>query len=502
MYNLLRMKKTSLIVFLLIFTNLSFGQEIENSLNGIDQEIETLLKSYNAVGLAVSVVKNNKIIYSKGFGYRDLENKLPVNENTVFPIASCSKAFTASLLGLLDYENTISLKAKPSLYLPKIIFYNSEMDHLISIEDLLSHKSGLGNLDGTLVLFPEKSSVKVMQKLKHIKPEGNVKGSWIYSNMGYTIAGVIIENVTKMTWQENLSKKIFIPLQMSNTFTDLERMKQTNNYSFGYGLYNGKIKKVLYENYYNYKPAGGIRSTSKDLSNWMITWLNKGNFNGKTILPEKYIQKATTIHNTRPDENEDEVFLFGDGLGWRMESHTGKYKVYHGGNTSGFSNLIVTYPFEKLGITVLTNQNKSILPYIIADIIKNRLLGLQKTDLKDYPIKVTDIYLPSKINQQLNPKKKPSHNLSSFAGTYKNKGYGTVEITFKNGNLLIRYPTYEFFLEHLYYNVFVMKPTKEISQVMNPEFAINFKTSNSGKISAFTINLQSMPVEFTKQIVD
>ncbi|MGJ8685686.1 MAG: serine hydrolase [Nonlabens sp.] len=494
------MKKTILILFLFLITKPAFGQEIENRLNGIDQEIETLLNSYKAVGLSVSVVKNNEIIYSKGFGYRDLEKKLPVNENTVFPIASCSKAFTASLIGILDFENKISLKDKPSLHIPKIEFYNSDMDNLITIEDLLSHRSGLGDLNGTLVLFPEKSSLEVIPKLKYIKPEGNVKDSWIYSNMGYTVAGSIIEEVTDKSWQENLAEKIFIPLRMVNTYTDLESMKETNNFSFGYGLSNGKTKKVLYENYYNYKPAGGVRSTSKDLANWMMTWLNKGKFNGENILPKKFVQNATTIHNIRPNENEENAFLFGDGLGWRMESSSGKYKVYHGGNTSGFSTLILTYPFEKLGITVLTNQTNSILPYIIADVIKNRMLGLQKTDLKDYPVSVIDIYMPSEINKDVNPEKKPSHSLSSFIGFYSNKGYGTIEIAIKNGNLLASYPRHEFFLEHLYYNVFVMKPKREISQVMNPEFAINFKTNNSGEISSFIINLQSNPVEFTKEM--
>ena len=140
-------------------------------------------------------------------------------------------------------------------------------------------------------------------------------------------------------------------------------------------------------------------------------------------MPKDFVRNATTIHNIRPNKNEESVFLFGDGFGWRMESQDGNYKVYHGGNTSGFSSLVLTYPFEKLGITVLTNQTNSILPYIIGDIIKNKMLDLPKTDLKDYPVIVNDIYVQSEIKQELNSEKKPTHNLSSFIGTYKNKGY-------------------------------------------------------------------------------
>jgi CubicO group peptidase (beta-lactamase class C family) len=488
-------------IFLFSF-NFSIGQTKDNRLEGLEQDIETLMKSYNALGLSVSVVKNNQVVYSKGFGYRDLENKLSVNENTVFPIASCSKAFTASLLGILDYEEKISLKDKPSLHIPKLEFYNSEMDNIITIEDLLSHKSGLGEINGTLVLFPEQSKLEVIRKLKYIKTEGKPKDSWIYSNMGYTLAGTIVEQVTGESWEDNLKKKVFRPLEMSNSYTDLEDMKKTDNFSYGYGLTNDKVKKVLYEEYQNYKPAGGIRSSAKDMANWMIAWLNEGKLDKKQVLPKDFVTNATTMHNIRPNKNDESVFLYGDGFGWRMESQSGDYKVYHGGNTSGFSTLVLTYPFKKLGITVLTNQTNSTLPYIIGDIIKNRLLELPRVDIANYPVRVEDIYIPTKINKELNLEKKPTHNLSSFIGNYENKGYGTIEVELKDGNLYAIYPTYKFFLEHLHHNIFVMKPLKDVSDLFNPEFAINFKTNNSGEISSFMIKLQSNPVEFTKQMVE
>ncbi|WP_420322226.1 serine hydrolase [Flagellimonas sp.] len=495
-----RPRKYILVSILLIGLNFSIGQTKDQRLDDLEQDIEALMKSYNAVGLSVSVVEKDEIIFSRGFGYRDLGKKLPVNENTSFPIASCSKAFTASLLGILSSQRKISLKDRPTLHIPKLQFYNSEMDSSINIEDLLSHKSGLGNLNGTLVLFPEKANLNVIEKLKHIKPEGATKDSWIYSNMGYTLAGIIVEQVTNRSWEENITESILSPLQMTSSFVDLESMKMNNNYSYGYGLSNGDVKKVLFENYHNYKAAGGIRSSARDMGNWMITWLNNGKFNGNQILPGEFVKNATAIHNIRPGMNEPGAFLFGDGFGWRMESNNGNYKVYHGGNTSGFSSLVLTYPFKKLGITVLTNQTNSILPYIIADIIKNRMLNLNRTEINDYPIRVDDVYTIGQINNGLNPENKPTHALSDFEGRYTHKGYGSIVIEHKDGRLFAIFPIYKFFLEHLYHDVFVMKPTTEISQVMNPEFAMNFKTDNNGEIESFTMNLQSEPVEFIKQL--
>ena len=495
------MKKSTLILFiLLITTNLTFGQENEDRLNGIDQEIETLLKSYQAVGLSVAVVKNDKVIYSRGFGYRNLEEKLPTTENTVFPIGSATKAFTASLLGILESKGKISLKEKPSFYIPKLQYYNDKMEDLITIEDLLSHKSGLGNLDGSLILFPENDRLKTLERLKYLKPNGAINDSWIYSNMGYTIAGTVVEQVTNESWDKNVKSKIFSPLNMHNSFTNLQEMKGTNNFSFGYGILNEKTEKVLYEEYYSYSPAGAIKSTSNDMANWILSWLNNGRFNERQVLPENFVKNATNIHNIRPQDGADSnVYLFGDGFGWRVGSFKGHYKVHHGGNTSGFSSQVVMYPNESLGIAVLTNQQNSILPYVIADVITNRLLDLPKTELDKYPVVVNEINKIDKEVKGINKDKKPTHKLSEFCGKYSNKGYGTFEIIQENNSLFVLFPTFKFRLEHLYYDIFEMKQVNEIPQVMNPEFTLNFSTDNNGNISATKINLQSEPVEFIKQ---
>lgn len=494
------MKKSTLILFLFLITKLTFGQENEKRLNGIDQEIETLLESYKAVGLSVAIVENDKVIYSKGFGYRNLKEKLLTTENTVFPIGSATKAFTSSLLGILESKDKISLKEKPSFYISKLQFYNDKMNDLIKIEDLLSHKSGLGSLDGSLILFPENDKLKTIERLKYLKPNGEINDSWIYSNMGYTIAGTIIEQVTNESWRKNLKANIFSPLNMGNSFTDLKEMENTNNFSFGYGMSEGKIEKVLYEDYYSYSPAGAIKSTSHDMANWVLTWLNNGQFEKKQVIPENYVKNATNIHNIRPQDGADSnVYLFGDGFGWRVESFKGHYKVHHGGNTSGFSSQVVMYPNDKLGIVVLTNQHNSILPYIIADVITNRMLDLPKTELNQYPVVVNDINKIDKEIKELNKDKFSIHKLSEFCGKYSNKGYGTFEIIQENNSLFIVFPTFKFRLEHLYYDIFVMKQLNDIPQVMNPEFALNFLTDNNGNISATKIKLQSEPVEFIKQ---
>ena len=241
------MTKLKIIVLLLLLNNLTFGQKNDLRLKDLDNEIENVIKAYNAVGLSVAIVVNNKTIYSKGFGYRDFENKLPVTPNTVFPVGSITKSFTASLLGMLESQNKLSLKDKPSFYIPKLQFYNEKMDNLISIEDLLSHKSGIGSVDGTYILFPADTRENLMPRLKYLKPNGAVKDSWIYSNLGYIIAGTIIEKVTNESWEQNIQEKIVIPLKMNNTSTSITEMMKANDYAFGYGINNHHSQKVLFE---------------------------------------------------------------------------------------------------------------------------------------------------------------------------------------------------------------------------------------------------------------
>lgn len=497
------MTKLKLFIFLFLTTNVTFGQKIDTRLSGLDTEIENLLKAYNAVGLSVAVVENNKMVYAKGFGFRDLENKLPVTTNTIFPIGSITKSFTASLLGILENQNQLSLKDKPSLYIPKLQFYNDKMDNLISIEDLLSHKSGIGSADGTYILFPADKRENLMQRLKYLKPNGAIKDSWIYSNLSYIIAGTIVEKITNESWEKNIQDKIFKPLNMNSSSTSITEMKKANDYSLGYGLSNKQTQKVLFAELNNDKPGGAINSTTNDMVNWMTTWLNNGTFQTKEILPKNYIQEATSIkaidNGLPPEISDPNVYTFGYGYGWKVNSNKGHYKVHHGGNVSGFSSQLVMYPTDNLGIVVLTNQHNSILPYIVADIVTNRMLKLQRTEWNKYPVTVSEINLVSQEIKGINTEKNPTHNLTDYCGNYSNLGFGTFEIVNENNNLFAIFPDYKFKLEHQYFDIFVLKATKEIPQIMNPEFYLNFSLDNEGNISSVKVNLQDEPVEFMKQ---
>lgn len=239
------------------------------------------------------------------------------------------------------------------------------------------------------------------------------------------------------------------------------------------------------------------------MANWMTTWLDNGTFQTKEILSKNYIQEATSLkaidNGFPPETSNPNVYTFGYGYGWKVNSSNGHYKVHHGGNVSGFSSQLVMYPTDNLGIVVLTNQHNSILPYIVADIITNRMLKLQRTEWNKYPVKVSEIYTVNTDIKGINKEKMPTHSLTDFCGKYLNLGFGTFEIVNENNILYAVFPDFKFRLEHQFYDIFVLKPTKEIPQIMNPEFYLNFSLDNEGNISSVKINLQAEPVEFIKQ---
>ncbi|MBB4807212.1 CubicO group peptidase (beta-lactamase class C family) [Chryseobacterium defluvii] len=484
---------------ILIFTvAFAYGQNPDKHLKGLENEIQNIINAYKAVGVSVAIVSNDKMIYSKGFGYRDYEKKLPVTSATIFPIGSNTKSFTASLIGMLQDEDRLSVKAKPSAYIPDLQFYNDRMNEVISVEDLLDHRSGIGGADGSFVLFPAASRMELLKRLPFLKPGGEPKDSWIYSNFGYIILGTIAEQITRDHWDNLVTGKIFRPLNMVNSSTSLDSMIKRDNYSLPYGVYQNQIQKILYQKPDNDKPGAAVNSTAEDMANWIRMWLNKGTFNGVRLLSEDFTNNATSMkaimNGAAPSDPKQKNYLFGYGYGWNTKVYKGHYKVDHGGAVSGFSSNVVLFPLEKFGIVVLTNQQNTSLPYVIANMISDRMLGIDGGKPYTYEIERYDIVKPDNMIKPINNDKKPTHNLDAYCGKYNNPGYGTFEVKKEDGQLYAVFPDFRFRLEHQQYNTFLFKLTEDIPQQMNPDFELNFLIDSKGDISEVSMDIQKSTV--------
>lgn len=481
----------------LLLPSLLYAQGSQG-LKGVEEEIGNIMKAYKAVGASVAIVDKGQVIYTKGFGYRDYEQKLPVTGATVFPIGSNTKSFTAALIGMLQDEHKVSVQAKPSAYIPRLQFFNDRMNEVVTVEDLLDHRSGIGGADGSFVLFPAADRMALMNRLPFLKPGGAPENSWIYSNFGYIILGTIAEQVYGDTWDRLVAGRIFKPLQMAHSSTSLEALFQAKEYSLPYGVYQDKIEKILYQKPDNDKPGAAVNSTAEDMARWMVLWLNKGVFRQQKLLSEDFVKNATSmkaiIKGTPPDGPQQKSYLFGYGYGWNTSVYKGHYKVDHGGAVSGFSSNVVLFPVEQFGIVVLTNQQNSSLPYVIANMIANRMLGVDSGKAYAYEMERYDIVKPDKVIKPVNDDKKPTHPLEDFCGRYHNEGYGTFEVEKEGQQLYALFPGFRFRLEHRQYNTFRFRLTEDIPQQMDPDFELNFPVDNKGSITEVDMDIQKSTV--------
>src|SRR5579872_7297739 len=183
---------------------------------GLDTAFVRVLREFHAVGFAVAVVQKDSLIYARGFGYRDFEHKLPVTPQTLFPIGSCTKAFTASLLGQLEAQGKVSLDKPVREYLPELRFYNESMDNTITLRDMMCHRTGLPRYDYSWYFFPA-SRDSILRRIRYMEPTAGIREKWQYNNFMFMAQGMVAEKLTGQTWEQNIIEKIFHPLGMNES---------------------------------------------------------------------------------------------------------------------------------------------------------------------------------------------------------------------------------------------------------------------------------------------
>lgn len=497
------MKIRILSVLLLLVTVFAQAQT-DKRLKGVEKQLNSILETSKASGFAVAVVEGDKIIYAKGFGYSDYENKVPADANTLYAIGSSTKAFTSSLLGILREDDKLSFDDSPSKHIPELQFFNDEMNNNIIVKDLMRHTTGLPRHDAAWYFFPSHNKDSLMMRLKHHEPFTGVRQQWYYNNFGFLLQGVITERITGKTWEENIEEKFFKPLNMNRSRTMIKGMKESSNAAFGYGLDSDRnIKKRDYYDIAGMSPAGSINSSVNEMSNWLITWINNGKFNGEQIIPENYIREAMSSQavasSGRPSEELPGVHFANYGYGWFIHSYKGHYMVEHGGNIDGFSASVGFFPSDKIGIVVLTNQDGSAIPSLVRSTIADYMLDVEKTnwadkfkeDLEKSLKAQKEVMEDAELSSVKNTR--PSHAKLDYTGFYENEGYGKFEIVLENDSLITTLNNDKMFIHHVHYDTFEMVDYSE-GKIDSTEFGrslkVNFKTNETGDIESLTSSIE------------
>ena len=442
------MKKISLsLVILFAFSIPSFAQISEQD---VDNVVNRTLTAFNVPGIAVAIVKDGKVVLAKGYGVKSLKTNEKVDANSLFGIASNSKAFTSAALAMLVDEGKLKWDDKVITYLPNFKMYNDYVTNEFTIRDLLTHRSGLGLGAGDLMIWPDGSNFTaqdITQNLQYLKPVSAFRTQYDYDNLLYIVAGEVIHKVSGMGWCDFIESRILKPLEMKNSAASFVRLKDTSNVIAPHVPIDGKLKVIKrYENQL-FDSAAGIYSSVNDMSKWMIMQLNNGKYGpeNKQLFSEKEHTEMWSPQTiipavTKPPYN---THFSSYGLGWFLSDVKGYKQVTHTGGLEGIVTQVTLFPELNLGIVVLTNQQSGAAFNAITNTIKDSYLGIKSDDYvtvysnrvkahEESADKVTDEVWAAVAK---NKKDKIKIDFNNYIGTYKDNWLGEIVISEKKGKL-------------------------------------------------------------------
>ncbi len=459
---------------------------IQERLEKVDLLMNQALESLRIPGMAVGIVVDGKVVFLKGYGVRNFTDPSPVTENTLFAIGSCSKAFTTFALGQLVDEGLLAWDDPVIRYLPEFRLKDVHATHHLTIRDLVTHRSGLPRHD--MVWYnAEFPRYEILNRLPHLEPTYDLREKFQYNNVMYAVAGLVIEKVSGITWEEFVQERIFQPLGMDHSNFSVETSEQTNDFASPHTEKNEKIEAIPFRKISNMGPAGSINSSVKDMVNWIALQLSEGG---------QLIQKSTLkeMHQVHMPVHEP-MFedLFGYGLGWFTGLHDGRYIVAHGGGIDGFISEVTLYPKEKIGVVLLTNSDShGVFPTMAAYGIADLLLGkeddswLSKVQEKEKQAKEMLKQSESAVKDLSEPPF--SRPLDQYVGEFEHSGYGSVQVILKDGELIVSHNDICYLIDHAGHDYFNLSmESREDARKMEGSFVF----SRSGDIAELRISFES-----------
>ena len=424
----------------------------------VDSLVADAMSHFSVPGVAVGIVKDGKIIYSKGFGLRNINDKNSrVNEHTQFAIASNTKAFTAAALAILVDKGKLTWQTKVKTIIPEFTMYNSYVSDNFTIEDLLTHRSGLGLGAGDLMIFSEGDDFTIhdiLTNFQYFKPVSPFRTKFDYDNLLYIVAGEVIARVSGVSWDDFVKQNIILPLQLNDTYCSYNFIDNKQTVADPHIVKNG-ISHVTQPTLFDFTKINGaaasIYSSVYDLSEWMITQMNNGKYGDslkQMLFSEKSHQAMWTIHTVTKSRKSSRynTHFSGYGLGWFLKDIKGNMEVSHTGGLSGMLSKVVMIPDINLGVVVLTNSSNDGAGVFasVTQTIVDSYLGLDDHHLVE---KYAAYFNKKKSNadsvvnsiwKTIEKKSKTPVNASAYAGMYKDNWFGKVEVYQKDGEWWFR----------------------------------------------------------------
>lgn len=465
-------------------------RDVRKKLDKLRKYVNEIMKDSKVPGLAMGIVKDGEVIFAEGFGFRDLEQKLPVTTKTLFAIGSCTKAFTTMGIGMLVEEGQVDWDKPVRTYLPSFTLKDDYITANMTVRDLVTHRSGLPRHDALWYGSPF-TRREIFDRLRYLDFSAGFREKYQYNNLMFMTAGYLVGQVTGSTWEDFIKKRIFKPLGMTGSNFSVEVSKKTDDFAQPYSIKDEKVKKIPFRNIDEIGPAGSINSCVDDMLKWIRFHIDKGKIGEEQLVAESAMKSMHTpyMHISSPMGSNEQSHA-NYGLGWGISMYRGHKLVQHGGGIDGFVTYTSFMPFDSMGVFVVNNAASSISSFAGMYAI-DLLLDLEPIDRY---AKMKEDREKAKEREEKEKKEKekervegthPSHSLEDYAGEYEHPAYGLVTITHDGDSLSGQFNSFDFVLEHYHYDVFKTK-----GEIAFGEMKMSFSSNTKGIIDKLMIQLE------------
>jgi CubicO group peptidase (beta-lactamase class C family) len=476
-------------LLLIAIAPLALAQSIDT--RAVDRLVQHTLDAWHIPGAAVAIVINDKVVYANGYGVREIGKSDRVTADTLFEIASTSKAFTSAAAAILVDEKKMSWDDPVRQYIDYFHFTDPCADSLVTLRDLVSHRSGFARHDELWdnTAFPREQIIRAVGSLKVAKP---IRTAYQYNNVMFMTAGEAVGAAAKMPFDTFRKTRLFDPLAMTSTLTSSRAFLATANHASGH-QWDWKaqtIKVQPYQDVDNIGGAGDIKSTVRDMAQWVRFQLGDGVLDGKRILSADALNETKTpqfVLKVDPELDPD-TNIRSYAMGWNVQDYRGELMIAHAGALNGYRTQVALLPHQHAGMVVLLNAGRGYAAIAIRDSLTDLILGRPTKDWDAFYL-AADRSGDAKAEtrkQERDAKRRrdthPSRELAAYAGTYTHPAYGPMTVALENGALFLRWQRVNAPLTHFQYDTF-----SALDDANDVDEQVAFRFSDDGNVKMLTI---------------
>jgi CubicO group peptidase (beta-lactamase class C family) len=464
---------------------------VDTRLDGLDEFIAEVMAEWRVPGLAIAVVEDGEVVLSRGYGYRDVDEELPVTSRTLFAIGSITKSFTVTALGMLVDEGRLEWDEPVRTYLPDFQLYDNVASERMTPLDLVTHRSGLPRHD--LVWYgSDFTRRELYERLRYLEPSRDFRSAYQYQNLMFMTAGYLAGRLAGSSWEDLVRARILEPLGMARSNFSVDESQRSDDFAYPYVTVGDDVRQIDFRNIDEIGPAGSINSSVEEMIRYVQFHIDAGKYGDRQLLSEANARQMQTPQMAIQSNIEyDELGHSAYGMAFLVGTYRGHKVVQHGGGIDGFISLLTFTPRDRIGMIVLTNQSSNNpVPTIVARRVYDQLLELEPVDwvsrIEEQQAETREAEERAEQNERSYRVEgtTPSHPPADYVGSYENPGYGIVRVEVEGAELEATFNHMSAPLEHFHYDVFVIP-----EEPLNPlgELKVMFQYNKRGEIDRLLV---------------